>query len=318
MGTVVISVDAALGWNCIDGQPPATDRVEAARSGWRTTLARFERHDFPATWGVAGHLLLEDCDGVHEHHPLAPGRFACEREGWAERPELRFAPDLVAETVDAAPGHELAFLPFSGVEFGDDAVSLDLARAECVGFFDALSSSPSASLPVPRTAAFLGTDVGHRGVLAEWGFECYRRAVPGRSSSFSLPRSARRLANATIAGPPIVRPTIDEYGLVGLPTSLDLARLDGAAGWLSGRTIADPAIAAVNRGLARVADTEDGVFHVRLRPVDVVDDHGEARLEAICTAIADRRQDGVDVATVGAVAERARSEPPSTWSYPTT
>jgi len=313
MGTVVISVDAALGWNCTDGQPPSVERAAAARWGWRRILELFESYEISATWAVVGHLLLEDCDGVHEHHPLAPARFAREREAWAERPELRHARELVEATVDSPADHELAFLPFSGVEFGHDDVSLDLARAECVGFFDALPDS----LPAPRTAAFPGNAVGHRGVLAEWGFEYYRCAVPDASSSFPLANSARRLANATISGPPIVRPAIDEYGLVGVPTSVDFARFDGTAGWLSGRAIADPAIATIERGLDRVADS-GGVLHVRLRPADVVDERDAARIREMCAAIDRAREAGVEVATVEAVAERARSEPPSTWSYPTT
>jgi len=75
MGTVVISVDAALGWSSIDRQTPRTRRADAARSGWRTLLDAFDEHELPATWAVVGHLLLDDCDGVHEHHPLAPARF---------------------------------------------------------------------------------------------------------------------------------------------------------------------------------------------------------------------------------------------------
>jgi hypothetical protein len=315
MATVVVSVDAALGWRCIDRRSPPIERVQAARAGWRTMLDRFDEYDLSATWGVVGHLLLEDCDGVHEHHPLAPAWFEREREAWADRRELRFARNLVAETAEAPADHELAFMPFSHVEFGHDEVTTDLARAECVGFFDALPDD----LPSPRTAAFPRNVVGHRDVLAEWGFECYRGRIPGRATDLPVARAARRLANATITGPPIVRPTVDEYGLVALPTSLDCSGAESAAGRLYDRAIDDPTCAAVRRGLERVADSEDGVFHCRLRPIDVVDDRDESRLDAICRAIAEYRDEsGVAVETVGAVADRARSAPPSRWSHPTT
>lgn len=314
MGTVVISVDAALGWSSIDRQTPRTERAEGARSGWRTLLDAFDEYELPATWAVVGHLLLDDCDGVHEHHPLAPGRFEHERETWSDRPALRFARNLIEETLDAPVDHELGFLPFSNVEFGHDDVDIDLARAECAGFFEALPSS----LPAPRTAAFPANDVGHRDVLAEWGFECYRGRVPGRATGVPLARSARRLANATVSGPPIVQPSIDEHGLVAVPTSLDCGDV-WTADRLCGRTIGDPALAAVRRGLDRAAASEDGVFHVRLRPGAAVDDREVARIESLCTAVADRCEAGdVDVATVGEVAERARSDPASTWSHPTT
>jgi len=315
MGTVVISVDAALGWSCIDRRSPPTERAEAARAGWRTLLDRFDEHELPATWGVVGHLLLPECDGVHEHHPLAPGWFARERDAWADRGDLRFARTLIEETIEAPAGHELAFMPFSHVEFGHDDVTTDLARAECVGFFDALPEG----LPSPRTALLPRNAVGHRDVLAEWGFECYRGRIPGRATRLPIARSARRLANATVAGPPIVQPTVDEYGLVAVPTSLYCSGGSSAVGRLYGRTVTDPTIAAVHRGLERLVDSDDGVLHCRLRPADVVDDRDEARIAALCSAVADYREDeGLDVATVGAVADRARSAPPSRWSHPTT
>ena len=67
--------------------------------------------------------------------------------------------------------------------------------------------------------------------------------------------------------------------------------------------------------LERLCDDDIGRENVQ----SAADRDFEARVEALCRAIQERRgEDGIDVATVGDVAERARSAPPSRWSHPTT
>lgn len=313
MGTIVVSVEVALGWRAIDSPAAPPARVEAARDGWRTLLECLEEYDVPATWCVVGHLLHGDCDGVHEHHPLGPDRFAPERGVWESRRDLRLARGLVDETLASTPGHELGFLPFSHVEFGDEAVSTDLARAECAGYFEALP----ATMPNPRAAAFAGGTVGHRDVLAEWGFECYREPRPGGAVDGALARSARRLRDATVSGPPLVRPRLDEYGLVGLPTSLAPFDFDDPAGRLCKHTQARPVLRRIRRGLDRVATSEDGVLHCLLRPTDVATTADAVRLRDACSLIAERAGEDVDVATMTTVAERERTEATAAWVAPT-
>jgi peptidoglycan/xylan/chitin deacetylase (PgdA/CDA1 family) len=130
MGSVVVSIDAELGWGFHDHEEPPSSRIDAARSGWHTLLDVFDTYDVPATWAVVGHLFLETCDGVHANHPSIDGWFDRERESWTTRPDLRFGRDLVAATVDADVDHEIACHSFSHVLFDDSRVTREIASAE--------------------------------------------------------------------------------------------------------------------------------------------------------------------------------------------
>lgn len=306
MGHVVISVDAELGWGFHDLEEPPTDRIEAARPGWRTLLDLFDEFEVPATWGVVGHLLLEDCDGAHVSHPLAPNWFRCERDRWVARPELRYGRDLIEATVGASPDHEVGFQTFSHVELGDDAVRPALARAECTAFFDAVPDD----LPSVRSVVFPGNEIGHRDVLAEWGLSCYR-GVPddgdGDAGGSLLPR---QLAAAAVSTPPTAHPAVDEFGLVNVPASMRLAGTGGTANRLYERAIGDPVVRGATRGVDAVVGTDE-VFHAWLHPHDLLTDRDVRRVREVLAHVEKRRGDGLEVSTMGSVADEIRPTPAS-------
>lgn len=305
MGTVVISIDAELGWGFHDLESPPADRIEAARDGWRTLLDLFDHHDVPATWAIVGHLLLEDCAGVHDEHPLGPLWFERERGDWADRPELRYGRDLVEATVEADADHEIGFHTFSHVEFGHEDVSESLARSECVQFFRAIGDDDAIS---PRSVVFPRNMVGHRAVLSEWGFDCYRGPAPEQTADHPVAASAQKLARATVSAPPLVEPRIDEYGLVNVPASLYLFDFEGRPRSVVERLWDDPVVRAARRGIDR-AVAEDGLFHAWLHPNNVVDDRDAERMAAIVSYIDRRRSEGaLTVSTMQEVADEVTEE----------
>lgn len=305
MHTVVLSIDAELGWGFHDQSDPPEERIESSRDGWRTLLRLLDEFDVPATWGVVGHLLLDDCQGVHESHPLGPNWFDHEREEWADRPDLRFGRDLVEATLRADAGHELGFQTFSHVELGHESVAPELARAECAAFFDALDAAEelgaaSGESPSTVSVCFPRNQIGHRDVLAEWGFECYR-GEPVHDRSDGIGAAARTLAQATVSAPPLVEPTVDDYGLVEVPPSLELFGLDDRTRDVFERLRTDPMELAARRGIDRAA-SEDGVFHLWLRANDLVDERDVRRVRRVLSHLDERRGDDLEVATLGEVA----------------
>lgn len=304
MGTVVVSVDAELGWGFHDQEEAPTERIEAARPGWRTLLECLDAYDVPATWGVVGHLFLEDCDGAHVGHPLAPNWFRCERERWVGRPDLRYARDLVDATVAADVDHEIGFQTFSHVELGDEAVTPELARAECAAFFDAVPGD----LPAVRSVVFPRNDVGYRDVLAEWGLACYRGHPPEAALADRGRTLRERIASAAIPTPPVASPSLDEFGLVNVPASMHLADAGDAGSSLYERAIGDPVVRAARRGIDRAAGDE-GVFHAWLQPGDLVDERDVERVREVLAYLDERRGDGLRVATMGEVADAVRPTP---------
>lgn len=297
MGSVVISLEAELGWGFHDRANPPEERIERARWGWERLVDLFDEFDVSATWAVAGHLLLEGCDGDHRFHPAGNEWFARERGDWRDRPGFVVAPDLVDRIVEADADHELACHGFSHLPFGDAGTTQAAARAEVT---NSLAAADELDHTV-RSFVFPRRSVGHRDVLAEWGFECYRgRGASARSTFHTLLRAAG------VGEPPLVRPTIDEYGLVDVPESLSLFEFEGLVRSVLRPVTGDLAVRAARRGIDAAA-TADGVFHVWLRPNEVTGERDAERVRAVLAHL-DARRDAVDVETMAEIAGRVRAE----------
>ena len=304
MGTVVLSIDAELGWGFHDEPTPPAERLAAARSGWDRLLALLEEYEVPATWAVVGHLFLEDCDGTHADLPTPPGWFDHEREPDRWERDLRFGPDLVAAVLGSPVAHEVGCHTFSHVEFGDPSVGQDLARAEIAA---SLSAAGEWDVTLD-SAVYPRNNVGHRAVLAAFGLRCYRGVRPDTRSGAvgTLGKLAR--ATVTAGSPPLVEPTVDEFGLVNVPASLYLFGFEGLGRDLVTPVWGDPVVRQARRGIDRVA-RRDGVFHMWLLPNNLVGQRDVRRLRAVLEYLDRRRADGdVRVRTMRGVADTVHGE----------
>lgn len=293
MGTVVLSIDAALGWGVHD-HADSLGRVEDGREGWKRLVDLLDTFGLPATWAIAGHLFLDDCDGKHTDHPRGPSWFDHERTTWANRPELRFAPGLVQQVRESGPDHEIAARGFSHVEFGHPETTAATARAEL-----AACQRAARGLGIDlSTFVFPRNSVGHRRELAAAGFDCYRGVIPTAKGHH------RKLMNAMAgsATPRLVTPAVDDWGLVDVPASLYLFSFDGLTRVLLEPAFGDPVVTHVDRGLDELADS-DSVFHLWMEPSSVRDERDVERLRQVFARIEEHR-DEIDVATMGTVADR--------------
>jgi len=294
VGSVVISVDAELGWGSVDFDTPPESRVENARSGWLTLCDLLAEYDVPATWAVVGHLFHESCDGRHPDHPVGTEWFARKRKEWADRPALRYAADPIETIRDSGPAHEIGCHTYSHVEFGAPETTETVATAELERSLD-VAEEWGIDL---TSAVYPRNNVGHRRVLADYGFESYRGRQP--ASRRSLPEKLRTVAFGS-GHPPLVTPTVDEHGLIDIPASLFLFSFEGAPLRLSQPVVGDPVIELVERGLA--AADSDGVLHLWLHPNNLVGDAHVQRIDAIPRAT-DEHRDAVSVTTMGEIARR--------------
>lgn len=302
MGTIVVSVDAELGWGFHDEATPPTHRVERCRWGWRQLLALFDEFEVPATWAVVGHLLLEDCDGYHRDHPAGPSWFVRERTTWRSRPELRFAEGLVDRVRAGRPDHEIGCHTFSHVEFGDPRTSREVARAE----LERCQSVADDAGVEFRSFVYPKNEVGYRDLLAEYGFACYR----GHQDLPPDPNPAKKLVAATLGTTDarLVTPTVDEHGLVNVPPSLFLFSYEGLARRLTGPLFGDPVVQEARRGVDAAID-QDGVYHLWLHPNNLTRRQDVERLRRIL-AYVDAHRHELSIATMGDVAERTLADRP--------
>lgn len=300
MGSVVLSLDAELAWGFHDRRRPPLDRVTGARDGWRFALSTLEAHDIPATWAVVGHLFLSDCDGEHPGLPTPPGWFRAEREGELADRDLFCAPDLVGAIAESGPSHDLGVHTFSHVQFGAPDTTTALARAELEASVDVTEQAGFD----PDSFVFPRNDIGHRDVLADSPFTCYRGVRPGGRGALGGKLGKLRAAAFGAGAPPLVEPRVDEFGLVDVPASLYLYGYQGLGRRLATTIRDDPVVEAVLEGLSAVAGT-DRVLHLWLHPNNLVTRRDRERFATVCSLVADCRDgDAVSVETMRSVARR--------------
>ena len=303
VGTVLISIDAELGWGFNDFENVPTERIEAARPGWRRLLELLEQFEIPATWAVVGHLCLKQCSGVHPSHPAKDEWFARERHEWVLRPDFRFGHGLVEAISESGVNHEIGSHSFSHVVFDERDTSRELARAELKASLEA-----AGDLGIrPESFVFPRNVVGYRDLLAEYGFRCYRGKAPTRRRS-AVSQSLLRLLRGTRFDPDrlLVEPKIDEYGLVDVPASMYLYSFEPPVRDICEPLIGDLTVTQSRRGIDRASD-RNGLFHVWLHPNNLHREYAIERLRSVLSYLADRRDDGdVTVATMGQVAKRVR------------
>lgn len=295
MGDLVLSIDAELAWGFHDQPAIPHDRLEGARTGWHVLLELLDRYEIPATWAIVGHLMLDACDGHHRDHPAPPGWFDRDPGGRSTAGDLWFAPDLVEAVQSATVDHEVASHTFSHVPFDLAEVTDRMVDAE-LALHKSIAKSWGESLDsfvFPRNA------VGRCEKLADHGFRCYRgRPDPWYGESkLRQPAKALDLVFARTA-PPVVAPSVDEYGLVNVPASLDLFGFEGLARRLAEPTVGDPIVAAASRGI-EAAESGGGVFHAWLHPNNITTQTDVRRLDAVFRRM---QESPVPVKTMGKIA----------------
>jgi len=304
-GTVVLSIDAELGWGHHDLDEPPPRRVEYARTGWRRLVDLLDQYELPATWAIVGHLFLDTCDGVHEDHPTPPGWFERERTTWSDRPDLRFGQGLIEYLESAAVSHEVADHSFSHVLFDDPSTTPAVARAELTASADAANRSFDTFV-YPRNR------IAHRDILAEAGYTCYRGLPPTAPSV--LEGRLGKVARSVLEAPVLGKPTVDEYGLVNVPASLFLFSFEGLGRSVAETLVEDPIVRQVRAGV-RAAAREGETFHLWLHPNNLWADRHARRLNAVFDIVSSARDAGaVTVEPMVDVAERvlASTETPHT------
>jgi len=299
MGTVVISIDAELGWGFHDLDDPPESRIRSARRSWRTVLALLDEYRLPATWAIVGHLMLENCDGRHLNYPAPPGWFKCERNSDLFSEAVLFGDGLVEAVRTAAVDHEVGSHSFSHIVFDRQSTTERIVRAET-----------TESRRIGRDRGFDLTSfvfprrkIGFRRVLAEAGFTCYRGHRPPNRTTGGLP-PVQKVLRWTVRpqAPPLVRPRIDEFGLVEVPASLFLFSLTGRPHAAFSFVDSDPIVRQAKRGIDEAAE-QDGIFHMWFHPNDVQAARDVLRLRTIFDYLDERRRTSdLSVETMGAVA----------------
>ncbi|AGB39624.1 polysaccharide deacetylase family protein [Natronococcus occultus] len=312
MGSVVISLDAELGWGFHDREVPAS-LLRDSRDNWLHLRDLFDAYEISATWAVTGHLFLDACHHSHRNHPA--GERCCQHGvGDLAANDVWCGTELVEEIATADVDHEIAGHGFTHVHLEHERMSEEFATREIENCARAAARQgydlSSFVFPVNR--------VRHRDVLAEHGFECYRGVNRLHEDCGTVERQLTKVSSAVVGKPtpPIVEPEIDEHGLVNVPASVFLFNFGSEYEKPFSALGEDPVVRQVEAGIDEVADADDGVLHLWLHPHNLRTSSHHRRLRSIVRYIDRRRQtDGLQVETMADVAnrvrrtERSRTEP---------
>lgn len=305
MGSVVISLDAELGWGFHHDDSVSEAFLRDTRQNWRRLRELFDAYEIPATWAVTGHLFLRSCTDSHRNHPA--GERCCQDpiEDLLAT-EIWHGAELVDEIATADVDHEIAGHGFTHVHFDHDRMNDAFATREIENCARAATRRghdlSSFVFPVNR--------VRYRDVLADHGFDCYRGANPRRDARGTLMRQLTKVSSAAIGkpSPPIVDPYVDDHGLVNVPASIYLFNFEATYRKLFSAFGEDPVVKQVKSGIDRAART-DGVLHMWFHPHNLRTRAHYRRLRSIAGYINRRRStDDLRVETMGEVAERVRDE----------
>jgi peptidoglycan/xylan/chitin deacetylase (PgdA/CDA1 family) len=215
-GIVVLSADFEMAWAFRYSKTKASQAMNKGieeRRNVPVLLAMFNKNQLPVTWATVGHLFLNECKRNKEEkaHADMPRPSFFENNNWLfdsgdwyqhdpctryENSPAWYAPDLIDQIIQSEVKHEIGCHSFSHVDFNYMHCQKELADAE----LDACIKLAGEKGIRLKSIVFPGGTAGNFKSLVDRGFLCYRKPLKNH----------------------IDMPYIDPYGLVAIPSSLNL------------------------------------------------------------------------------------------------
>jgi peptidoglycan/xylan/chitin deacetylase (PgdA/CDA1 family) len=319
-GVFTLSLDLELIWGTLDLFGP--ERFRRACEIEREVvidrlLGLLTEFGISATWLVVGHLFLDRCDRADglKHPEIDRPQHAWNKGDWfAHDPDggesdapIFLGRSLVEKIRACSVPQEIGSHSFSHVIFGDPGCSEATARSDILA---CVRAARELGIEM-RSFSFPRSEIGHRGVLAEHGFTCYRGLEP---TWYNRPRTGvvtRRLGHLLdtllVTEPPVVLPRRLPDGLVEIPGSMVYFPAHGfrriiPVSWRTRRAVKGLDAAVRCRRL----------FHLWTHPTNLADamEPMLRGLRDILERVADLRNRGLlGVMTIADVASLALAEP---------
>lgn len=276
-GIFTISLDFELIWGTADlfGVESFREACELERNEVvDRLLALFTEFEIPATWCTVGHLFLENCrSSKNTKHPeITRPRHKWHEGDWfvydpcgdETSDPLFYGKSLIEKILNNPVRQEIGSHSFSHIIFGDEGCSNESARtdiAECV------KAAKDFNIKL-NSFAFPRDRVGHLDVLSEYGFTCYRGAIPKWYEQGEDRSIVKRLAHLwdvmTVAAPPVVLPEYEENGLMNIPGSMIFFPMHGIRRYIP----MSLRVKRARKGLD-LAAREKRIFHLWFHPTNM-------------------------------------------------
>jgi peptidoglycan/xylan/chitin deacetylase (PgdA/CDA1 family) len=302
-GIFTLSLDLELIWGTLDLYGPEGFRARCEterRFVIDRLLELLVEFQIPATWCIVGHLFLDHCgsEGGKKHpeivrptHSWVTGDwFKYDVDASEETAPVFFGRSVVAKIRACPIPQEIGAHSFSHVIFGDVGCSRETALSEVAACVQA-----GRTLGITmRSFSFPRNQVGHKEVIRQAGFVCFRGPEPQwyRGSAWPgfLKRAMHLLEVVLATTPPVVVPEQTEQGLWNIPGSMIFFPMHGPRRHI-------PMSRRVRRALKGLdaARRQNRVFHLWLHPTNLADEMEEmfAGLRAVFSEAADLRTRGL-------------------------
>lgn len=199
VGSLTISIEVELGWGVHDLQDDEHLSEDGAeeRKYLQKFLAKADSCGVPVSFDIVGHLLLEECDGVHQG-AYPDGWFASDPGTDVDADPLFYAPELAADIVSAQTDHELCTHTFSHLLCGEASGELLECELETVrAVHEGVTESVTSFVPPRHQRPSNG--VLHRNGITN---ARYAKQKPSRTP-------AHRFKELTIGPHPVWRPQME-------------------------------------------------------------------------------------------------------------
>ena len=279
-GIFTISLDFELIWGTRDKYGIEKFR-EACRVEREVVIDRllklFVEFEFPATWCIVGHLMLDRCtqhrDIVPPQHSWCKDWFGLDPYSDEASAPLFYGRSLVQKIQQCKIPQEIGSHTFSHVIFGDPGCSRETARTELNACVRAASELGIRM----ESFVFARNSVGHLDALREFGFRIYRGAEPQwyEGMSGTLKRIARLSTIVAASNPPVVLPIDEGNGLWNVPASMLYFPMHGVRRFVPMHLRVKRAIKGMD-----AAARQKRIFHLWFHPTNLAD-HMETMFEGL-------------------------------------
>lgn len=223
-GHLLISLDTELAWGHFDLDD---DRSRLFATGGEFVRENVDRllglfNDFALTgsWAVVGHLFYDRCEECEVCPVLAwEGKHKSFHDIYGTADRKWYGSDIVQKILASPYFQEIGFHGYTHRVFAENTMTVEDARVEAEEWLRVASRWGIE----PGAVVFPRNILGHRQLLKELGFVCYRdvEVVPRKWQYFDTDRPLAPLKplRAYLSTPVAYHPTLDRFGLVVLPAS---------------------------------------------------------------------------------------------------
>ncbi|MDR3575106.1 MAG: polysaccharide deacetylase family protein [Anaerolineaceae bacterium] len=267
----IFSLDTELAWGHYDKFKSElySSNGKMERQSIERLLSILDTYNIVATWAVVGHLFFENCENCNNCPILNwKGVYSSFEEIYGTNNPLWYGNDVINLLISRGSRHEIAFHGYTHRVFDEKKMTKNEANNEIQEWIR-LGARRNIQ---PRTVVFPRNKVGHLSEFKKAGFNCYRSDELLPSIYYTKPIIGKVLNRMDLVFqtriPEVYNPTLDQSGLVNLPSSRGFFRMNRKVErFLDAINLHNLRIKRMIKGVEKAVN-ENKILHIYAHPCD--------------------------------------------------